>query len=106
MPPQAWEDLAKTNAHAFEISSQDVGAGNNYHEYLVTNWAMAQMGANSIKDNYTSTGVGFYAAQNNIAALGAVSEIFFSWEGLSSAQWSVMSRNICARLDKTVARHL
>jgi len=90
----------------FEIISQDAGAGDNYHEYLVTNWVMTQMGASSIKDNYTSTGVGFYAAQNYIGALCAVSETLLRWEGLRSAQWSVMSRNVCARLDNTVARHL
>ncbi len=104
--PQAWEDLVKTTAHAFEITLQDAGAGDNYHEYLVTNWAMAQMGANSFKDTYTSTGVGFYAAQNNIGALGAMSEILFSWDGPRSAQWSVMRRNVFTRLDDRVARHL
>jgi hypothetical protein len=67
---------------------------------------MAQMGANSFKDTYTSTGVGFYAAQNNIGALGAMSEILFSWDGPRSAQWSVMRRNVFTRLDDRVARHL
>ena len=106
VPPQVWEDLVKTTSHAFEITSQVAGAGDNYHEYLVTNWAMAQMGANSFKDTYTFTGVGFYAAQNNIGALGAVSEILLGWDGPRSTQWSVMNRNVFARLDDTVARHL
>ena len=44
-PPTQWEEWIKSVVRGFDHVAGMDGAGDHYHEYLVANWACAQMGS-------------------------------------------------------------
>ncbi len=106
VPPTAWERWIKSCTFAFHLRAQDDGAGDQYHEYLVANWACAQMGGGAFQHEYSPKGSGFYSAVAPLGALGAVSEALLQWEGARSASWDLMERKVYAALPADIAAHL
>ncbi len=106
IPPAIWDTHVKAAVASFEITQQDAGAGDNYHEYLVTNWAVLQTEQSAFEGTYSSMGSGFYRSQPSIGALGQISEVLMSWDGPRHSDWHVMEDRLYAALDAEVGTHL
>jgi hypothetical protein len=89
-PPKAWEESILSLARSFKLVPNDPGHGDQYHEYLVVNWACSLMGGDAFSGGYTANGTGFYATTEPGNALRDVSHALFSWTGARSARWDLM----------------
>lgn len=105
-PPEAWEAWIKTQTNAFQIVAQGQSAADQYHEYLVSNWACSEMGAQAFNKDYATSETAFYSAVQPLGALGEISQVLLEWSGPRSASWDLMAQKVFAALPDTVASHL
>lgn len=105
-PPVAWENQIKNTISGFNTIAQDTGAGDQYHTYLVSNWALSQMGGSAFQGAYSSEGIGFYSDEPSCGALGQLSEALLTWPMLRSPIWSKMQDRVFTVLDSGASEHL
>lgn len=104
--PRFWEAWIKTQTTAFQIVTQGQSAGDQYHEYLVSNWACSEMGAQAFNKDYAPSETAFYNAVQPLGALGEISQVLLEWSGPRSASWDLMEQKVFAALPDSVASHL
>lgn len=105
-PPKAWEESILNLAGTFKIVPNDTGHGDQYHEYLVINWACSQMGSAAFSGGYTAAGTGFYNTIEPVNALRDVSHALFAWTGARIASWDLMAPQLFNALPATSSDHL
>lgn len=106
VPPVVWETWITQVVNGFDRVAQVDGGGDHYHEYLVVNWACAQMGGAAFKGPYGNRGQGLYSPVMSLGALGALSETLFAWRGARRASWGAMEQAVLAALPCEIAAHL
>lgn len=106
VPPARWEQWIETVVNGFDRVADLDGAGDNYHEYLVTNWACAQKDSEAFGARYCATGQGFFSPVVPLGALSCLSEVLFEWHGPRIASWAAMEDRVYDALPHDIAQHL
>ncbi|MGB7318111.1 MAG: hypothetical protein WBC85_09120 [Planktotalea sp.] len=106
-PPKEWERWVETVVQGFDLSvGQADPAFDNYHEYLVANWACAEMGAPNLSGVYSGSGQTFLSPVAPLGAMRAVSETLFELRSPRLTSWDRMERRLTDALPDVVAEHL
>lgn len=105
-PPKVWDTLVAQTMSRFRPAENDAGAGDDYHEFLVGNWCLAQAGAPSFMGCFNGAAQGFYSPVEQLGALRALSAALYHWEGERSGIWDDMRADMWPALGADVAAHI
>jgi len=106
-PPRDWETWITCVVRDFERSAGHAnGAADHYHEYLVANWACAQIGASAFSGPYASEGVALISPVTPMGAMRALSQALFELDAPRRSSWAVMQLKLEAALPEQVCAHL
>lgn len=107
IPPAAWEQWIATVLRGFDRKDhRSDGSNDHYHEYLVVNWAGAQMGMPVFQGPYGREGQAFYSPVAPLGAMRALSETLFQQRSERRATWGAMEKSVTAVLPEAICAHL
>lgn len=107
IPPKAWEQWISQVVTGFDRAlGSDPSQPDHYHEFLVANWAKAQMGGAAFDGTYDNIGQAFFSPVNPLGAMSAVSQALFDLNGARQSSWDVMQSPLTQSLSDPVAQHL
>ncbi len=96
-PPSLWEAWIADEMRLYALRGPDAGpVADDYHEYLVGNWALAQAGRAAFGAEVPAGQVIFHAAEGRATALREMSERMFEGDTARSADWGRM-RHVVTR---------
>ncbi|WP_010138529.1 DUF6902 family protein [Oceanicola sp. S124] len=94
-PPEAWETWLARETNGFTVEARESAmAQDDYHEFLVCNWALATAGTESFRHAVTEGQVTFRAAPRPVAPLRLMSQCLIGMDAARSADWSRMQAPI------------
>lgn len=100
-PPAVWEGWVAEEMRLYALRGADAGSvADDYHEYLVGNWALAQMGRAAFAHDVPAGRVIFHAADGRATALRELSETMFATDAPRLADWGQMRRHLTARMSE------
>jgi hypothetical protein len=106
-PPKPWEDLLARRALDFDIKASHARESEDqYHEYFVTNWAIAQSGGHAFTANYNSGGQVFYNKATPAGVMRALSQAIFERPAFRCASWEASEHELKAALPDYMCAHL
>lgn len=89
--PQAWTDAVVRSTARFAVSEgEDAVLQDDYHEYLVCNWALSSSGLRPFEAPLRAGPVGFHAATQTAAPLRELSEVMHGLNSRRSSDWTGM----------------
>ncbi|MCA1334174.1 DUF6902 family protein [Pseudooceanicola marinus] len=108
-PPDTWEGWLSRETNGFTVDAwEGAMAHDGYHEFLVSNWAMATAGRGEVFRQAVPEGrVTFHAAPRPIGPLRRMSQCLLEMDAARSADWTRMEAPICEALaDDAALAHL
>ena len=100
--PEIWGDWLKHHTRGFAV---DVGAGvgtqDDYHEFLVCNWAMAALGGEAFITNVVPDRMAFRRPEIGFGPLREISECMFKLNDRRSDDWMRMRPLLSEPLSET-----
>lgn len=91
VPPALWEAWIADEMRLYALRGPDAGSVlDDYHEYLVGNWALAQSGRPAFTAEVPPGQVIFHAADGRSTALREMSERMFATTAARSDDWGYM----------------
>ncbi|KAA2316818.1 hypothetical protein DL237_01575 [Pseudooceanicola sediminis] len=91
VPPQLWEDWLVGETHGFAVDRGEGGpAQDDYHEYLVSNWALATAGHDAFPHKIPEGSARFHARADRAGPLRLMSQCLLSLDGARSGDWHHM----------------
>lgn len=106
-PSPIWEDAVRRNLSGFDVVADDqTTQSDQYHEYLVSTWAMVAAGAD---DSGCALPVGrcmFVRPEGPASALRAISATLLLFAQSRSSNWAQMQDCVLDMLDENAARTL
>lgn len=106
-PPQIWQQIVKHTAQGFDVQKTGSIEGvDQYHEYFVANWAMAQGNGQAFTGNYTRSGQMFFSQICPKGVMRALSQAMFERPGFRSASWANSEQYLSAALPDFMSAHL
>lgn len=107
IPSAIWEDAVRANLSTFHVVADDQEPlSDHYHEYLVSTWAMATLGAD---DSGAALPVGrslFRRPDGPASALRPMSAALMSFGSTRSGDWAQMERGVLEMLEEGAATTL
>lgn len=95
-PPLAWtEALARSTARFAVSEGDDAVVQDDYHEYLVCNWALSESGEQPFSASIRPGPVSFHAPLRAATPLREMSEILHGLRHRRSSDWSGMRDYLC-----------
>lgn len=89
--PEAWAQALSAATTRFAVAEGDEAVQHDdYHEYLVSNWALGAMKAPAFTGSLRAGPVSFHAAPRPGNALREMSELMFDLRSQRSDDWAVM----------------
>lgn len=90
-PSKIWEDWISGATRRFAIeSAPQVNPNDDYHEYFVSNWALACADRPAFAEPVTEGGLSFWADREQRAPLRQLSDCLFRMEDQRSGDWTSM----------------
>lgn len=90
-PPALWEAWIADEMRLYALRGPEAGSvADDYHEYLVGNWSLAQAGRPAFAAEVPAGPVVFHAADGRSTALREMSERMFATTAARSADWDQM----------------
>lgn len=108
-PPDIWEDWLSRETNGFTVDPwEGAMAHDGYHEFLVSNWALATSGRQEAFCQTVPEGrAAFHAAPRAVAPLRRMSQCLLEMDGARSSDWTRMEGAICEALaDDAAIAHL
>ncbi|MEM8655093.1 MAG: hypothetical protein AAGF36_10145 [Pseudomonadota bacterium] len=103
-PAQTWIDAVRRSASSFSVMAEADSAGpDDYHEYLVTNWAMQALGTDTTSAAIPEGRAVFRCHETAGGALRGVSAALFEAAQNRSADWCRMRDYTFSLLDEDAA---
>ncbi|MFL4470958.1 hypothetical protein ACERZ8_14115 [Tateyamaria armeniaca] len=103
-PSAIWEDAVRTNLSGFDVIADDQNPlSDHYHEYLVSTWAMAHIGAD---DSGAALPVGrclFRRPELAASALRPMSAALMSFGQARSGDWAQMEHGLLDMMEEDAA---
>ncbi|WP_375173082.1 hypothetical protein [Pseudooceanicola sp.] len=94
--PDVWKDAVASSTARFGVSEgQDAVLQDDYHEYLVCNWALSEAGQKPFQAPLRPGPVSFHAAPKSAAPLRELSEVMHGLNARRSSDWSGMRDFLC-----------
>ncbi|GHF50062.1 DUF6902 family protein [Seohaeicola zhoushanensis] len=101
VPPAIWEHWLEGETHRFGAEcGPQAGLGDDYHDYLVCNWAMAVAGRDTFRQRTAPGRMAFYRGMAAPGPLRVMSECMLGLEDARSDDWGAMRRHVEARLSE------
>ena len=89
--PQVWKDAVANSTARFAVAEgEDAVLQDDYHEYLVCNWALSEAGARPFQAPLRPGPVSFHAAPRAATPLRELSEVMHALSARRSADWTGM----------------
>ncbi len=90
-PSQIWEDWLERETHRFDVEiGQNVAVSDNYHDYFVCNWLLAQSGRDSFVKPASFDRMSFTRPAAFAGPLRDMSECIFGLQENRSDDWTIM----------------
>lgn len=100
-PSPIWEDWLEQTAHCFTVEYGDhAPTGDDYHDYFVSNWAMAQAGRDAFVKMAGAERMAFWRPMEDCAPLREMSQAMFGLEEARSGDWHLMRPVVADALDE------
>lgn len=94
-PSQIWEDWLERETHRFDVSAgPQVSPQDDYHEYFVCSWLMAQSGRGGFVKPAQFDRMSFRRATPYVGPLRDMSEAMFKLEEKRSDDWDAMRPHV------------
>jgi len=94
-PSQIWENWLERETHRFSIMSGDqVTVQDDYHDYFVCNWLMAESGRDAFFKDVENDRMCFTRAEPSTGPLRDMSECMFRLDGARSGDWGHMRAHV------------
>ncbi len=98
--PQLWDDWLVRETHGFAVQGgEGAAAQDDYHEYLVSNWALATAGHDTFLHTIPEGTPQFHARPGRAGPLRRMSHCLLSLEGARSGDWHHMRERMFAALE-------
>ncbi|QIE44725.1 hypothetical protein G5B38_03835 [Pseudohalocynthiibacter aestuariivivens] len=98
-PPEVWEIWLTQQTRCFSITADAAAPlGDDYHEYLMLNWFMAQSGQGGFAAQVPEGRVSFRRTRPRSGPLRELSECIYSMGRTRSGDWEAMRETVSARL--------
>ncbi|WP_407493245.1 DUF6902 family protein [Pseudooceanicola sp. MF1-13] len=95
-PPAEWDAaIAQATSHFTVAEGDDAVRQDDYHEYLVCNWALSTAGETAFPHRMTPGPVSFHADPARPSALREMSQILFDLDARRSDDWHLMRDYLC-----------
>ena len=99
-PPPIWEQWIVQEARRFTLTEgAQAHVQDSYHEYLTTNWLLAELGKDSFKQTPAFCRAQFNRGQGWLGPLRAMSETLLAMGAERSATWAEMKPRVTDALD-------
>ena len=90
-PSQIWENWLERETHRFSVATgPQTSTADDYHDYFVCNWLMAQSGRDAFVKPATAERMSFRRAEPCAGPLRDMSECMFRLEDRRSGDWNAM----------------
>ncbi|WP_136635462.1 DUF6902 family protein [Pseudooceanicola onchidii] len=94
--PQLWKDAVTNSTALFSVSEgDDAVRQDDYHEYLVCNWALSELGHKPFQAALRPGPVSFHAAPRQATPLRELSEVMHGLSVRRSSDWVGMRDYLC-----------
>lgn len=94
--PQAWTDAVRRSTARFSVAEgEDAVRQDDYHEYLVCNWALSASGERPFQMPLSRGPVSFHSATANTAPLRELSQVMHDLNLRRSDDWVGMRDYLC-----------
>ena len=94
-PPAIWEDWLKRHTAAFAVAEGERAmAQDDYHEFLVCNWAVAAAGGEAFARSVAPGRMSFHRAPSAVGPLRQMSECMFRLDDARTDDWSRMRPHV------------
>ncbi|EAQ03424.1 hypothetical protein OB2597_02352 [Pseudooceanicola batsensis HTCC2597] len=95
-PPAEWQDAIAHVAAAFAVAEgDDAVRQDDYHAYLVCNWALSTSGGAPFQARLTPGPVSFHSQHDHPAPLRELSEVIYGLNTRRSSDWQLMRDYVC-----------
>ena len=106
-PSPVWDAAVRYNLSRFAVSEDDeVPLSDDYHEYLVSSWAMATLGHDDSGQPVKGGRQVFHRRAEGPGALRQISAALLSLEDARSGDWGAMQATLYDMLDEDAAQTL
>jgi len=106
-PPAEWDAaIARATRHFAVAEGDDAVRQDDYHEYLVCNWALSEAGGTSFAHRLTPGPVSFHADPERPSALREMSEQMYALNMRRSGDWHQMRDYLCDAISDASAQTL
>lgn len=106
-PPADWADAVFRVTAGFAVAEgDDAVRQDDYHEYLVCNWACAALGETPFKHRLAPGPVSFHTDHHRPAALREMSEVMYDLDSRRSSDWDSMRAYVCEHVSEDSAEML
>lgn len=90
-PAFAWEEWLEKQVHLFHVEADDFApVADDYHDYFVSNWAMAVAGRDAFFKAAKPARMAFWRPEQDAAPLREISQCMYQLEGARCSDWHVM----------------
>ncbi|MFV0513180.1 MAG: DUF6902 family protein [Jhaorihella sp.] len=102
VPSPIWEGWLERETHRFSVTcGPRRSAMDDYHDYFVCNWLMAESGRDAFVKQAEDGGMAFHRAQPHAGPLREMSECMFRLEDARSDDWEAMRPHVEEALNGT-----
>ena len=104
VPPSDWEDAVANVTGRFAVAEGEHAVRqDDYHEYLVCNWALSAAGGKSFEAPIKAGPVSFHSARMAAAPLRELSEVIYGLQTRRSSDWHLMRDYVCENVSEDCA---
>ena len=101
-PSQIWEGWLERETHRFAVvTGPQASTADNYHDYFVCNWLMAQSGRDAFRKDAAPERMAFHRAEPFVGPLREMSECIFHMEDARPGDWHAMRPHVQGVLSET-----
>lgn len=94
-PPRPWEDWLEQQVHRFAVECEDYApVTDDYHDYFVSNWAMAVAGRDAFVKLAEPARMAFWRPESDAAPLREISQCMYQMNDARSADWQTMRPHV------------
>ena len=104
VPPSDWEDAVANVTGRFAVAEGEHAVRqDDYHEYLVCNWALSAAGGKSFEAPIKAGPVSFHSDRMAAAPLRELSEVIYGLQTRRSSDWHLMRDYVCENVSEDCA---
>lgn len=94
--PRVWKEAVTHSTALFSVvEGDDAVVQDDYHEYLVCNWALSSVGEKPFRAPLRPGPVSFHAAPRSMTPLREISEVMHELQARRSSDWIGMREFLC-----------